>query len=119
MFLIKFALISIPAYQDVRHPFRREAHDVAKFIHRYIGTAFDDHFVVDMTDNPAEGQIFHGIAEKVAGYCLDNVLHKFRPVRFDTFPLFGRSNTLVGNRFTTKTVFADFRLNIAELSSRR
>lgn len=78
IFLIKFALISISAYQDVRHPFRGAAHDVAKFIHRYIGTAFDDHFVVDMSDNPAEGQIFHGIAEKVAGYCLDNVLHKFR-----------------------------------------
>ena len=52
----KIALISIPADQDVRHPVRRSAHDVAEALYRDFRAAFDDHLIMDMPDDLAEGQ---------------------------------------------------------------
>ena len=55
--LIKIALISISADQDARHPVRRSAHDAAEALHRDLRAAFDDHLIMNMADDLAEGQV--------------------------------------------------------------
>lgn len=53
-----------------------------------VRAAFDDQFIMDMFDNVAVLECFHGIAQDIAANGLDDVLHKFRTVGFDAFPFF-------------------------------
>ena len=92
--MIKIALISIPADQDAWHPVRRSAHDVAEALYGDLRAAFDDHLIMDMTYNLAEGQVPHSKAQEIPGDCLNDVLHEFRTVRFDTFPFLRGADSL-------------------------
>ena len=53
VFFIKHGLIAIGAEQDIRHPFRRSAHLLTDDIQVNFGTAFNDQFIVDMSDDEA------------------------------------------------------------------
>lgn len=117
--LIEIALISIPADQDVWHPFRRAAHNVAEALYRNFRAAFDDQLIVDMADNPAEGQIPHGKAQEIPGDGLDDVLHEFRTVGFYPFPFLRGADSLIGDGFSAETVFSNAGLHIGELPPRR
>ena len=64
--------ISIPADQDARHPVRRYAHDVAEILHGDFRAAFDDHFIMDVADDLAEGQVPHSKAQEIPRDCLND-----------------------------------------------
>ena len=65
VFFIKFCLIPIRPQQDVRHPFRGSAHLFADSFQINAGAAFNDQFIMDMSDDKAVPEGFHGVAEDV------------------------------------------------------
>ena len=83
VFLIKTCLISISPEQNVRHPVRRSAHLLTDDIQINIGTAFDNQLIMDVPDDEAVPESFHGVAEDVTADSLDDVLHELRTVGFD------------------------------------
>ena len=87
VFFVKMCLVAVGTEQDARYPVRRSAHLLTDHIHVNIGAAFDDQLIMNVTDDEAVPESFHGVAEDVAADGLDDVLHKFRTVGFDTFPL--------------------------------
>ena len=114
VFFVKIGLVAIGAEQDVRQPFRRSAHLLTDHIQVNIRAAFDDQFVMNVTDDEAVPERFHGVTEDVPADGLDDVLHKFRSVGFDAFPLLCRSNTVVGDGFAAILVFSDTGLHVGE-----
>ena len=80
---IKIGLVSIGAEQDVRHPVRRSAHLLTDHIQVNIRAAFDDQLIMNVTDDEAVLESFHGVAEDVAADGLDDVLHELWTVGFD------------------------------------
>ena len=88
VFFVKIGLIAVGAEQDVRHPVRRSAHLLTDHIQVNIRAAFDDQFVMNVTDDEAVPEGFYGVAEDVAADGLDDVLHELRTVGFDAFPFF-------------------------------
>ena len=115
IFSIKITLISISADQDVRHPVRRPAHDVAEALHRDFRAAFDDHLIMDVADDLAGGQVPHSKAQEIPGDCLNDVLHEFRTVRFDPFPFLRGADSFIGDGFSAETVFSNAGFYIGEL----
>lgn len=115
IFSIKITLISISADQDVRHPVRRPAHDVAEALHRDFRAAFDDHLIMDVADDLAEGQVPQSKAQEIPGDCLNDVLHEFRTVRFDPFPFLRGADSFIGDGFSAETVFSNAGFYIGEL----
>lgn len=87
VFFIKLCLISVSAKQDVRHPAGGAAHLFAHGFQVNSWVAFDNQFVMDVSDDEAMAECLHGIAEDVATNCLNDILHEFRAVGFDAFPL--------------------------------
>ena len=59
----------------------------------------------------------HGIAEKVTGYCLHDVLYELRTIGFDVFPFFSGADAFISYGFAAKSVLANLRFNIAEHSA--
>lgn len=86
VFFIKIGLIPIGAEQDVRHPVRRSAHLLANHTQVNVRAAFDDQFIMNVTDDKAVPESLHGITEDVAADGLDDVLHELRTIGFDAFP---------------------------------
>ena len=78
------------------------------------GVAFYDQFVMDMTDDKAVPECFHGIAEDIAADRLHDILHEFRTVGFDTFPFLCGTDALIGHGFTAELILSDTGLHIAE-----
>ena len=83
---IKNGLVPVGAEKDVRHPVRRSAHLLANHTQVNIRAAFDNQLIMNVTDDKAVPERFHGVAENVAADCLDDVLHELRTVGFDAFP---------------------------------
>lgn len=117
VFFIKIGLIPIGAEQDVRHPVRRSAHLLTDHIQVNIRAAFDDQLIMNVTDDKAVPERFHGVAENVAADCLDDVLHELRTVGFDAFPLLGGANPFVGDGFSAILVFSNAGLHVGEQSA--
>ena len=114
VFFIKAGFVAVGAEQDVRHPIRRSAHLLADHIQVNIRAAFYNQFIMNMTDDEAVPECFHGIAEDVAADSLDDVLHELRTIRFDAFPFLCRTDSFVGDRFTAILVFSDTGLHVGE-----
>ena len=114
VFFIKIGLVAVGAEQDIRHPVRRSAHLLTDCIQVNVRAAFDDQLIMNMTDDEAVPESLHGIAEDVTADGLDDVFHKLRTVRFDTFPLFCGSNTFIGDGFATILVFSDSWLHVGK-----
>lgn len=86
VFFIKAGLITISTEQDVRHPVRRSAHLLTDHIQVNIWAAFDNQLIMNVTDDEAVPESFHGVAKDVAADGLDDILHELRTVGFDAFP---------------------------------
>ena len=86
VFFVEIGLVAVGAEQDIRHPVRRSAHLLADHIQVNIGAAFDDQLIMNMANDEAVPERFHGVTEDVAVDSLDDVLYIFRAVRFDAFP---------------------------------
>ena len=85
-YVLSTVYVPIGAEQDVRHPVRRSAHLLTDHIQVNIRAAFDDQLIMNVTDDEAVPESFHGVAEDVAADSLDDVLHELRTVGFDAFP---------------------------------
>ena len=85
VFFIKIGLVAVGAKQDVRHPVRRSAHLLTDHIQVNIKAAFDDQLIMNVTDDEAVSESFHGVTEDVAADGLDDVLHELRAIGFDAF----------------------------------
>ena len=114
VFFIKAGFVAVGAEQDVRHPVRRSAHLLTYDIQVNVGTAFDDQLIMNVTDDKAVPECFHGVTEDVATDGLDDVLHELRTVGFDTFPLFCGANSFIGYGFAAILVFFDTGLHVGE-----
>ena len=86
VFLIKLCFVAIGTEQDVRHPVWGSAHLLTDGFQVNIGAAFDDQLIMDVPDDEAVPESFHGVAEDVTTYSLDDVLHELRTVGFDPAP---------------------------------
>lgn len=53
VFFVKLCLVAISAKQYVRHPFRGSAHLLTDCFEIDAGIAFDDQFIMNMTDDKA------------------------------------------------------------------
>lgn len=80
IFFVKHGLITVGTEQDVRHPVWGSAHLLTDGFQVNIRVAFDDQFIMDVTDDKAVPECFHGVAEDVTTDSLDDVLHEFRTV---------------------------------------
>ena len=83
---VKLCFVAVGTEQNVRHPFRRSAHLLTDHIQVDIRAALDDQFIMNMTDDKAVPECFHGIAEDVAADGLNDVLHELWTIGFDAFP---------------------------------
>ena len=68
VFFIEISLVTVGAEKDVRHPVRRSAHLLADYIQVNIRAAFDDQLIMDVPDDEAVPESFHGVAEDVFTY---------------------------------------------------
>ena len=75
--------VAVGAEQDVRHPFRGSSHLLTDDFQVNIGAAFNDQFIMDVPDDEAVPESFHGVAEDVSADSLDDVLHELRTIGFD------------------------------------
>lgn len=62
VFFIKACFVAVGAEQDVRHPIRRSSHLFADDIQINSRAAFDDKLIMNVTDDEAVTECFHGIA---------------------------------------------------------
>ena len=104
VFFIKYCLVAVGAEQDIRHPVGRPSHLFTDDFQVNSGIAFDNQFIMNMPDDKAVAKSFHSIAEDVAAYGLDDILHEFRPVGFNTVPLLRRANTFIGDGFSAELI---------------
>lgn len=70
---------------------------------------------MDMADNKTVGKRPYGVHEDISGNRLDDVLHKFRAVGLDAFPLLCVADSLIGDGVAAELVCPHPRLHIAEL----
>ena len=104
---IKFGLIPIRPKHDVRHPRLGSSHLFADSFQINTGIAFDDQFIMHVPDDEAVSECSHSIAEDIAGYCLDDVLHELRTIGFDAFPFLCGANAFIGDGFSAELIGAD------------
>lgn len=71
---------------------------------------------MDMSDNETVPEGLHSITENVAADGLDNILHEFRPVGFDAFPLLCRAHAFIGDGFSAELIGTDPGFHIGKLS---
>ena len=114
VFFIKAGLVTISTEQDVRHPVRRSAHLLTDRIQVNVRAAFDDQFIMNVTDDEAVSESPHSVAEDVAADSLDDVLHELRSVGFDAFPLLCGSNAFIGDGLSAILVFSNARFHVRE-----
>ena len=117
VFFIKIGLIAVGTEQDVRHPVRRSAHLLADRIQVNVRTAFDNQLIMNMTDDKAVPECFHGVTEDVTADGLNNVLHELRTVGFDAFPFLCGFDSFVGDGFAAILVFSDTGFLVGEQSA--
>lgn len=81
------------------------------------GVTFDNKFIVDVSDDKAVPEGFHGIAEDVAADGLDDIFHELRPVGSNASPFFCKDYAFVGNGFSAELVCADSQFYICKPAS--
>lgn len=116
LFLIKAAFVSICPKKQSFDPRWSSAHLFTNGIQRNAGAAFDDEFIMDMTDDLAVPQPLHGIGKDVPADCLDDILHEFRAVTLNACPL-ACSNPFIGHAVRAKLVYPHAWFDIAEPSA--
>ena len=114
VFFVKIGFVAVGTEQDVRHPVRRSAHLLADRIQVNVRTAFDDQLIMNMTDDEAVPECFHGVTEDVAADGLDDILHELRTVGFDAFPFLCAADSFIGDGFSAILVFSDTGLHVGE-----
>ena len=119
LLLIEIAFIPISPEFDPGKPGRGPPHLLTDHVQRHVRAAFDDEFVVYMTDDLAVMERFHGIGQNVPAYCLHDVLDKLRPVRFDPGPFLLRIDPHIGDGLSTETVLANPGFYISQAPSGR
>lgn len=82
-----------------------------------VGVSFDNKFIVDVSDDKAVPEGFHGIEEDVAADGLDDIFHELRSVGFNASLLFYRAYAFIGNGFSAELVCADSRFHICKPAS--
>ena len=117
VFFVEIGLVAVGAEQDIRHPVRRSAHLLADHIQVNIGAAFDDQLIMNMANDEAVPERFHGVTEDVAADSLYDVLHELRTVGFDAFPFLCGSDSFVGDGFAAILVFSDAGFHVGEQSA--
>lgn len=80
-------------------------------------SAFNDQFIVDMSDDETVPEGFHGVAEDVPADGLNNVFHEFWPVGFDALPFLCGSYTFIGDGFPTELIDTDAGLYVGKSSA--
>lgn len=81
------------------------------------GVTFDNQFIVDVPDDEAVAERFHGITENVAAYSLDYILNELRTVGFYAFPLLCRANSFIGDGFSAEMIGTDSGIHICKPTS--
>lgn len=119
VFFVKFGLVAVCAEQNIRHPVGRPSHLFTDDFQVNSGIAFDDKFIVDVSDDKAVAKSFHSIAEDVAADSLDDVFHEFRPVGFNAFPLLRRANTFIGDGFSAELIGTNSGFHVGKSASGR
>ena len=114
VFFIKFCLIPIRSQQDIRHPFRGTSHLFTDSFQVNSGSAFNDKLIMNVSDDEAVPESFHGAAENVTADGLDDIFHKFRPVGFDALPFLCGSYTFIGDGFTAELIDPDAGLHVGK-----
>ena len=114
IFPVKQCFVSVGAEQDVWHPFWGSAHLFTDCFQINAGVTFDDKFIMDVSDDEAVTESFHGVAEYVSADGLHDILHELWTIGFDTFPFLCGSNTFIGYGFTAELILANARLHIGE-----
>ena len=76
VFFVELCFVAIGAKQDVRHPVRGSSHLFTDGFQVNSGAAFDDKFIMDVSDDEAVPEGFHGVAEDVSAYSLHDVFHE-------------------------------------------
>ena len=104
---IKFCFVAVGAEQDIRHPFRRSAHLFADSFQINAGATFNDQLIMNVSDDEAVPESFHGVAEDIPADGLDDVFHEFRPVGFDALPFLCGSYTFIGDGFSAELIDPD------------
>lgn len=107
VFFIKLCFIPIRPQQDIRHPFRGSSHLFADSFQVNAGAAFNDQLIVDMSDDEAVPEGFHGVAEDIPADGLNDIFHKFRPVGFDTFPFLCGAYAFISDGFPAELIDPD------------
>ncbi len=69
---------------------------------------------MNMTDDKAVSECFHGVTEDVAADGLDDVLHELWTVGFDALPFLCRTYSFVGDGLSALLVFSDTGLHVGE-----
>ena len=87
---------------------------LANHIQVNIGAAFDDQFIMDVPDDEAMPEGFHGIAEDVPTDGLHDILNELRTIGFDAFPFLCGSNTFISYGFAAELILTDTRLHVGE-----
>ena len=81
--------------------------DIQEHLKLSTPQAIYDQFIMHMSYDEAVAECLHGVAEDVAGYYLDDVLHELGAIGFDAFPFFCGADAFIGDGFTTKLVLTD------------
>lgn len=115
---IKFCFVAVGAEQDIRHPFRRSAHLFADSFQINARATFNDQLIMNVSDDEAVPESFHGVAEDIPADGLDDVFHEFRPVGFDALPFLCGTYAFIGDRFPTELIDLDPGLDIGQPPAR-
>ena len=87
VFFIKFCLIPTRPQLDIRHPFRGAAHLFADSFQVNAGAAFNDQLIVDMSDDEAVPEGFHGVAEDIPADGLNDIFPQISARRIRYVPI--------------------------------
>lgn len=112
VFFIELCFVSIGPEKDVWHPVRGSSHLFADDFQVNAGIAFDDQFIVDVTDDEAMPEGLHSMAEDIAADGLDDILHELRTIGFYAFPLLCRAHAFIGDGFSAELIGTDPGLHI-------
>ena len=92
---------------------------VADCLQGHLGSGFNDHFIMDVHHDRTASERVHGIAENIAGGCLDDILYELGAIAVEPFPFLRTADTFVGDAVPAELVGADFRFYIGKLSAGR
>ncbi len=119
VFFIILCFIPICPKHDIRPPVRGAAHLLTNGFQVNTGVAFDDQFIIDVSDYEIMPESFHGIAEDIAADGLVDILYKLWFEGFNAFPFPCGANTFISDRFSAELIGSNPGLHICKPASRR